>query len=149
MGRRLKAMAAIAAVIVLASPLWATRIGITYKGADYILNTSRSIGEKDTAYFSGMYDAFACVSEGKKLSEIHEVIQGRSFAEDKGTDAAAMRKMYEEAFLDFMTSYTYGGIGEYKDIMPLYRTAISGSFTYRSALVVVELGGARFFMKNI
>lgn len=52
----------IALVAALAvSGVFATRIGITYDGTEYILNTTRSITTADVAYFNGMYDVFGSV----------------------------------------------------------------------------------------
>ena len=83
---------------VVVTGVFATRIGITYNGVEYILNTSRAISADNTAYFSGMYDGFACVQQGYDLNEIYEIVSTKTFSDVE--DPAAAKQEYEDAVLD-------------------------------------------------
>lgn len=137
-----------ALVLVFAiSGVFATRIGITYNGNEYILNTSRSITNDNVAYFSGMYDGFASVAQGRQMYEIYDTIRAKTFPDLQ--DQAAAKAEYEEAFLDFMTNYSYGAEGNYEDIYQMYSNAINQPASYDSAEDILYYGSARFYFKNI
>lgn len=142
-----KILATAIVLLVVAGSVFATRIGITYNGTDYILNTSKAITNDNIGYFNGMYDAFACVTEGKKLHEIHDIIRTKSFPDAK--DQSAVMQEYREAFMDFMTNYTYGTDGAFKDIYPIYETAFNATTSYSNAQKIVRYGDAEFFKTNI
>lgn len=132
---------------VVVTGVFATRIGITYNGVEYILNTSRAISADNTAYFSGMYDGFACVQQGYDLNEIYEIVSTKTFSDVE--DPAAAKQEYEDAVLDFMTNYSYGAEGNFEDIWPIYRKLMSSSISYENAEDIVYFGAARFYPKNI
>ena len=106
---------------VVVTGVFATRIGITYNGVEYILNTSRAISADNTAYFSGMYDGFACVQQGYDLNEIYEIVSTKTFSDVE--NPAAAKQEYEDAVLDFIS--------------------------YENAEDIVYFGAARFYPKNI
>ena len=133
---------ALIAVIAL-SAVSATRIGITYNDTEYILNTSRPITNADTAYFNGMYDAFAAVHEGRQLWEMQEIIRQKTFPDAE--DQTKARSDYEEAFLDYMENYSYGAEGEFSDIYPIYAALLSQPASYRNAVDIAYHGSARFY----
>ena len=133
--------------IVGISSAFATRIGITYNNTDYILNTTRPIKNSNIGYFSGMYDGFACVAEGKTLSEIYDIIKNKVFNDLQTPEEMAQAKEeYVEAFYDFMTNYTYGPSGNFKDIYPKYQKAITGTFNLKNARTVVKYADAEFYL---
>ena len=138
-------------LLVGISGLFATRIRVTYGDTEYILITSKKITSDDTAYFNGMYDAFACVMEGRSLHEIYDLISTKSFADsaESTTDAAAMKQEYEEAFRDCMDNYSYGTDGNFRDIYPIYRTLMSQPISYSNAEDIVYYGSGRFYPMNI
>lgn len=138
------------ALAVLSTSLFATRIGITYKDVDYVLNTSVTVSANDTAYFAGMYDALVCVKEGRQLYEIEQVIAQKTFLQQDGKSVdLEQKKTYISAFYDFMDHYTEGSIGEFSDIYPLYGQLISEPASYRNARLLVEFGQARFYPRNL
>lgn len=135
--------------VLAAGSLFATRISVTYNDTDYILNTSQKITSDDVAYFNGMYDAFVCVKEGRLLYEMQTVIASKNFVDEKGTLDLVQKEQYEKAFLDFMTNYTYGSIGEFKDIYPLYAALMAMPVSYKNAKLISEFGAARFYITNL
>ena len=145
-----KTIIAIALVLLMAAPVFATRIGVTYNDVDYILNTSVPVTAADSAYFSGMYDALVCVKEARQLYEIHQVIQKKSFldAEGKAVDPA-QKASYVAAFKDFMEHYTAGSMGEFSDIYPIYDAVMQKTPSYSNAKLIVEFGQARFYLRNL
>lgn len=136
-------------LLVLVTSVFATRISVTYNDTDYILNTSKKITSDNVAYFNGMYDAFVCVKEGRLLYEMQTVIAAKNFVDEKGVLDLAQKAEYEAAFLDFMTNYTYGTYGEFKDVYPLYAALMAMPISYKNAKMIVEFGAARFFLKNL
>lgn len=142
-----KAIAMCLMLVVVVAGAFATRIGITYNGVEYILNTSRAISADNQQYFSGMYDGFACVQQGYNLAEIHLVVNTKTFPDTE--DAAAARQEYEEAFLDFMTNYSYGTEGNFEDIWPIYKQLMASTISFENAKEIVYYGSARFYPKNI
>lgn len=139
------------AIVLLAitGSVFATRISVTYNDTDYILNTSKKITADNVAYFNGMYDAFVCVKEGRLLYEMQTVIAAKNFVDEKGVLDLEQKAEYEAAFLDFMTNYTYGTYGEFKDVYPLYAALMAMPVSYKNAKMIVEFGSARFFLKNL
>lgn len=138
------------ALAVLCTSLFATRIGITYKDVDYVLNTSVTVSADDTAYFAGMYDALVCVKEGRQLYEIEQVIAQKTFLQQDGKSVdLEQKKTYKTAFYDFMEHYTEGSIGAFSDIFPLYESLMNETQSYRNARLIVEFGQARFYPRNL
>lgn len=131
------------------SSLFATRIGITYKGVDYILNTTRSITNENKAYFTGMNDAFVCLKEYRQLYEIQTVIEQKVFLDANGKMDVEQKAEYVEAFIDCMTNYSYGSMGDFEDIYPLYDSLMKSPITYATAQEIVEFGRSRFYIKNV
>lgn len=144
-----KAVITMLVLAVAACSVFATRISVTYNDTDYILNTSRKITSENVAYFNGMYDAFVCVKEGRLLYEMQSVIAAKNFVDDKGVLDLVQKAEYEEAFMDFMKSYTYGTSGEFKDIYPLYAALMAMPVSYKNSKLITEFGAARFFMENL
>lgn len=144
-----KTLIAIALVLLMAAPVFATRIGVTYNDVDYVLNTSVAVTATDTAYFSGMYDALVCVKEGRQLYEMHQVIQQKTFLDANNTLDQEQKASYIAAFRDFMDHYTVGASGEFSDIYPLYDALMSEPVSYRNAKLIVEFGQARFYLRNL
>ncbi len=141
-----KAIAILAVLLVAATCVFATRVGITYNGVDYVLATSVAITQDDVGYFNAFYDGFAALKQGYPLYKLYEMVQAKAFVNDeKGLQKAG----YEAGFLDFMTHYSYGSIGKFQDIYPLYRMSISAPFTYENAQKVVYYGDARFYLTDI
>jgi hypothetical protein len=136
-------------VAMTAIPVFATRISVTYQDTDYILNTTKKITTENVAYFNGMYDAFVCVKEGMQLYEMQQVIASKNFVDEKNAVSTAQKAEYEEAFLDFMNNYTYGTAGEFKDVYPLYAALMTMPVSYKNSRLILEFGGARFFLKNL
>ena len=134
-------------VAISVVPLFATRIGITYNGVEYILNTSKAITANNQNYFSGMYDGFACVQQGYTLNKIYEVIKAKNFADMENPEEA--KAEYEEAITDFMTNYSYGTDGNFVDIWPRYKNLMSSPVSFANAQEIVYFGSARFYPKNI
>lgn len=138
----------IALVAALAvSGVFATRIGITYDGTEYILNTTRSITSADVAYFNGMYDAFGAVQEGRQLWEIYDIIRQRSFPDAEDQNIA--KQDYTEAFIDCMTNYSYGTEGNFEDIYPIYAALMASPASYENAVDIAYFGSARFYPENL
>lgn len=137
--------------VVICSSVFATRIGVTYKDVDYVLNTSVTVSETDTAYFTGMYDALVSVKDGRQLYEIEQVIAQKTFLsdKDKANIDTEQKKIYLKAFYDFMNHYTEGSIGEFSDIYPLYEKLMAEPVSYRNARLIVEFGQARFYPRNL
>lgn len=127
--------------------VFATRIGITYNGVEYILNTSRAITADNQNYFSGMYDGFAFVQEGYNLNRIYELVNTKNFADSE--NASNAKQEYEDALIDFMTNYSYGTEGNFEDIWPIYKDLMGRSISYQNAQEIVYFGSARFYPKNI
>lgn len=144
-----KAIALMLVCIVAAVSVFATRISVTYNDTDYILETTKKITADNVAYFNGMYDAFVCVKEGRLLYEIQTVIAAKTFVDKDGKADAVQKAEYETAFLDFMTNYTYGSIGLFQDVYPLYAALMAMPVSYKNAKMIVEFGGARFYLKNL
>ena len=144
-----KTLIAIALVLLMAAPVFATRIGVTYNDVDYVLNTSVAVTATDTAYFSGMYDALVCVKEGRQLYEMHQVIQQKTFLDANNTLDQGQKAAYIAAFRDFMDHYTVGASGEFSDIYPLYDALMSEPVSSRNAKLIVEFGQARFYLRNL
>ena len=144
-----KTLIAIALVLLMAAPVFATRIGVTYNDVDYVLNTSVAVTATDTAYFSGMYDALVCVKEGRQLYEMHQVIQQKTFLDANNTLDQGQKAAYIAAFRDFMEHYTVGASGEFSDIYPLYDALMSEPVSSRNAKLIVEFGQARFYLRNL
>lgn len=145
-----KTVIAIALVLIMTAPLFATRIGVTYNDVDYILNTSVPVTKDDNAYFSGMYDALVCVKEGRQLYEMHQVIQQKSFLTEDGKSVDGTQKnAYVSAFRDFMEHYTAGSMGEFSDLYPLYDALMQEVPSYRASKMIVEFGQARFYLRNL
>lgn len=141
-----KTIAILAILLVFTVGVFATRVGITYNGVDYVLTTSVPITQSDVGYFNAFYDGFAALKQGYSLHQLYEMVQAKAFADDeKGVQKAG----YETGFLDFMTNYSYGSIGQFKDIYPLFKQAISSPFTYDNAVKVVYYGDARFYLTDI
>lgn len=136
-------------LVLFLVPLFATRIGVTYNDVDYVLNTSIAITASDTAYFSGMYDALACVKEGRQLYEMGQVIQQKTFLDENNNLDSKQKSSYMAAFKDFMDHYTAGSIGEFSDLYPIYEALIQEPQSYRNAKLVVEFGSARFYLRNL
>lgn len=135
---------------LVTSGLFATRIRVTYNDTEYILITSKTITDENVAYFNGMYDAFACLMEGRQLYEMYNTISNKSYAEGTDTqEPAEMKQEYEEAFLDCMMNYSYGTEGEFKDIYPIYKSLMTRPITYQNAEDIVYYGSARFYVTNI
>lgn len=148
-----KIVIALMVLLVIGGSLFATRIRVTYNGTDYVLLTTRTITDADVAYFNGMYDALASVMEGRQLYQIYDTIQGKNYesmlVEGANTDVAVARADYEAAFIDCMTSYSYGSDGEFKDLWPIYKQLMSSGMSYSNAERIVEFGSARFYPSNI
>lgn len=144
-----KTFIAIALVLLITAPVFATRIGVTYNDIDYILNTSVPVTASDSAYFAGMYDALVCVKEGRQLYEIHQVIQQKTFLDDKNGLDQTQKTSYVAAFKDFMEHYTAGSAGEFSDIFPIYDALMQENASYRNARLIVEFGQARFYLRNL
>ena len=142
-----KAIAMCLMLAVVVTGVFATRIGITYNGVEYILNTSRAISADNQNYFSGMYDGFACVQQGYDLNDIYEIVNTKTFPDAK--DVAAAKQEYEDALIDFMTNYSYGTEGNFEDIWPIYKQLMSSSVSYENAEDIVYYGAARFYPENI
>lgn len=133
--------------LIAVSGAAATRIGITYGETEYILNTSRPITAEDSAYFSGMYDAFAAVQERRQLWEIHDIIRQKAFPEAANPTEALQD--YLVAFTDCMTNYSYGTEGRFQDIYPRYAALMASPVSYKNASEIAYLGAARFYPENI
>lgn len=141
-----KTIAILAVLIVAAACVFATRVGITYNGVDYVLATSVPITQDDVGYFNAFYDGFAALKQGYPLYKLYEMVQAKAFANDeKGVQKAG----YEAGFMDFMNNYSYGSIGKFKDIYPLFKMAVSSPFNYENAKKVVYYGDARFYLTDI
>lgn len=106
--------------LVIGTSLFATRIGVTYQGIDYVLNTSTSVTQDDTAYFYGMYDALAAVKEGRQMYEIYQIIEQKTFLNASNQVDSEQKNRYISAFKDFMSNYSEGSIGTFSDIYPIY-----------------------------
>lgn len=140
---------ALMAVLVCTS-LFATRIGVTYQNVDYVLNTSVTVTQDDTAYFYGMYDALACVKEGRQMYEMYQVMSQKTFLDSNGQLNNEQKNRYIAAFKDFMNNYTKGSIGEFSDIYPIYDALMSDTtMSYANARLIVEFGNARFYARNL
>ncbi len=136
--------------VLVCTSVFATRIGVTYQNVDYVLNTSVAITQDDTAYFYGMYDALACVKEGRQLYEMYQIISQKTFLDDKGQLNVEQKNKYVAAFKDFMNNYTEGSIGAFSDIYPIYETLMSNTtMSYSNARLIVEFGAARFYARNL
>ena len=135
------------AALIAVSTLSATRIGITYGGTDYILNTTRSITADDVEYFNGMYDAFGAVQEGRQLREIYDIIRQKSFPDAEDQNLA--KQDYTEAFIDCMTNYSYGTEGNFEDIYPIYTALMQSPASYSNAVDIAYFGSARFYPANL
>lgn len=134
----------------ITSSLFATRIGISYKDIDYVLNTSTSISETDTPYFEGMYDALVCVKEGRQLYEIQQVISKKTYINSSGVPETEKKNQYIAAFKDFMRNYSSGSMGSFDDIYPIYDALMAeNTMSYRNAMLVTEFGKARFYIRNL
>lgn len=141
-----KTIAVLAVLLAAMVCVFATRVGITYNGVDYVLATSVAITQDDVGYFNAFYDGFAALKQGYPLYKLYEMVQAKAFANDPN---GVQKAGYEAGFLDFMNNYSYGSIGKFKDIYPLFKMAISSPFTYENALKVVYYGDARFYLANI
>jgi hypothetical protein len=135
--------------LVIGTSLFATRIGVTYQGIDYVLNTSTSVTQDDTAYFYGMYDALAAVKEGRQMYEIYQIIEQKTFLNASNQADSEQKNRYISAFKDFMSNYSEGSIGAFSDIYPIYDTLMNGDVSYANARLIVEFGGARFYPRNL
>ena len=135
--------------LVIGTSLFATRIGVTYQGIDYVLNTSTSVTQDDTAYFYGMYDALAAVKEGRQMYEIYQIIEQKTFLNASNQVDSEQKNRYISAFKDFMSNYSEGSIGAFSDIYPIYDTLMNGDVSYANARLIVEFGGARFYPRNL
>lgn len=135
--------------LVISTSLFATRIGVTYQGIDYVLNTSTSVTQDDTAYFYGMYDALAAVKEGRQMYEIYQIISQKTFLNDSNQLDNEQKSRYVAAFKDFMRNYSEGSIGAFSDIYPIYDTLMNGDVSYANAKLIIEFGGARFYPRNL
>lgn len=136
-------------IMIAAVPVFATRIGVTYKDVDYVLNTSVPITATDTAYFSGMYDALVCVKDGRQLYEMQQVIAQKSFLDANNALDAQQKATYVAAFKDFMNNYTAGANGEFSDIYPLYEALMNELPSFRNSKLIVEFGQSRFYLRNL
>ena len=135
--------------LVIGTSLFATRIGVTYQGIDYVLNTSTPVTQDDNAYFYGMYEALAAVKEGRQMYEIYQIIEQKTFLDSSNQVDNEQKSRYIEAFKDFMKNYSEGSIGAFSDIYPIYDTLMGSSVSYANARLIVEFGGARFYPRNL
>ena len=134
-----KKLIIIALIALMAlSTLSATRLKLTYEGTDYIVNTTRTVTENDTSYFTGMYDALKNSMNRLRLHEVYDFFKTKNF-----TDIDT--KSYYEAYADFMANYTHGSIGTFNDLYSEYSNLLSEPASYENSALIIELGSARFF----
>lgn len=147
-----KVVIVLAMFALVVGSVFATRIAIPYNGTDYILNTSKKVTDTDKAYINGMFDAFTCLKEGRQLYEMQSVIAQKVFTDETGavaSDNDAQRVEYLAGFMDCMENYSYGATGEFKDVYPIYAALMALPVSYKNAMLVVEYGACRFYVKNI
>lgn len=145
-----KIIALLLVAMVATVAIFASNIGITYKGSDYFITTTISMAPTDTDLYYGYYDAFVAVKEGRQLNEIYQIIEKMAFPdEDGGKKAAEQKNNYIRAFNDFMNHYSYGAMGEFKDVYPIYDQLMRLPVSYKNAFLICEFGAYRFYLKNV